>query len=119
MVWAISFIPTVVATSVLHLAVPAWVLQLCINASTLLGICLPAVVITRLVDGPAGVRALLGRTARVRVAPRWYAVALLAHAVPTVLVAVALYGRPATTASALLAALGSGFLLQLLLGFLL
>jgi membrane protease YdiL (CAAX protease family) len=115
-VWAITLIPTVAARTVLHQELPGWALQLCINASTFLGIFLPAVIITRLVDGRAGVRALLGRTFKVRVARRWYAVALLAHAVPTVLVAVALYGRPATTASALLAAVGSGFLLQLLIG---
>ena len=116
--WVISFIPTVVARDMLHLDVPAWVLQLFINAATLLGIFLPAVVITRLVDGPAGVRALLGRTFKVRASAGWYAVALLAHAVPTVLLAVILLGRPEATASTLLAALASGFLLQTAVGFL-
>src|SRR5215210_6932983 len=66
--WTISFIPTIVARDVLHLDVPAWVLQLFINAATLLGIFLPAVVITRVADGPAGVRALLGHTLKVRAA---------------------------------------------------
>ncbi len=117
-VWAISFIP-IVAGGALRLDVPAWANQLFINASTLLGIFLPAVLITRLVDGPAGARALLGRTFNVRASAGWYAVALLAHSVPTVLVAVLLYGRPEATASTLLAALASGFLLQTVAGFLL
>jgi CAAX protease family protein len=114
--WAISFIP-IVATNVLGLDLPAWVTQVSINAATLFAIFLPAVVITRVVDGPAGVRALLGRTFKVRASAGWYAVALLAHSVPTVLVAVILYGRPEATASTLLGALASGFLLQTAVGF--
>jgi membrane protease YdiL (CAAX protease family) len=115
-VWAISFIPTIVARDMLQLDVPAWVLQLFINAATLLGIFLPAVVITRVVDGPAGMRVLLGRAFKVRASVGWYAVALLAHSVSTVLVAVLLYGRPEATAATLLAALASGFLLQTAVG---
>jgi membrane protease YdiL (CAAX protease family) len=117
-VWAISFIP-IVARHALHLDVPAWALQLFINAASLLGICLPAVLVTRLVDGPAGVRALLGRALAVRVPAGWYAVALLAMPVPAVLLAVTLYGRPDATASALLGALAYGFLLQTVVGLLL
>jgi len=115
-VWVISFIP-IVATNVLHLDVPAWVLQLFINAASLLGICLPAVLITRLVDGPAGVRALLGRVVKVRASAGWYALALLAMPVLTVLLAVTLYGRPEATAPTLLGALASGYLLQTVVGF--
>jgi CAAX protease family protein len=114
--WAISFTP-IVATNVLGLDLPAWVTQVSYNAASLLAMFLPAVVITRLVDGPAGVRALLGRVVKVRASLGWYAVALLAHPVLTVLVAVLLYGRPEATASTLLAALASGFLFQIVAGF--
>ncbi len=116
-VWTISFIPTIVARDMLQLDVPAWALQLFINAASLFGIFLPAVLITRLVDGPAGVRALLCSTFKVQAAAGWYAVALLAMPVPTVLLAVTLYGRPEATASTLLGALASGFLLQTVAGF--
>src|SRR5918998_6959366 len=62
--WAISFIP-IVATNVLGLDLPAWVTQVSYNAASLFAMFLPAVVITRLVDGPAGLRALLGRVVKV------------------------------------------------------
>ncbi len=116
--WAISFTP-IVATNVLGLDLPAWVTQVSYNAASLFAMFLPAVVITRLVDGPAGVRALLGRVVKVRASLGWYAVALLAHPVLTVLLAVILYGRPEATASTLLGALASGYLLQTVVGFLL
>jgi hypothetical protein len=44
--------------------------------STLIGLLLPAVVITRIVDGPAGVRQLWRRAVDVWVSARWYALAL-------------------------------------------
>ena len=116
--WAISFTP-IVATNVLGLDLPAWVTQVSYNAASLLAMFLPAVVITRLVDGPAGLRALLGRVVKVRASAGWYAVALLAMPVLTVLLAVILYGRPEATASTLLGALASGLLFQIVAGFLL
>ncbi len=38
-VWTISFIPTIVARDMLQLDVPAWALQLFINAASLVGPC--------------------------------------------------------------------------------
>ena len=105
--WALSFLP-LVARAALDLPVPAWADLLFIVASTLLWLLLPAVAITRLVDGPQGVRALLGRMLPPRAAAGWYAVALLAVPVTALLGALLLYGRPGAAASTLLAALAGG-----------
>ena len=65
--------------------------QLFICASTLVGLLLPALVITRIVDGPGAVRALLARAVALRAGLGWYLLALvgvpLVAAVITVLVA--------------------------------
>jgi len=47
-------------------------------ASTWLGLLIPTVVITRLVDGPAGVHELRRRVLKMRASVGWYALALLA-----------------------------------------
>ena len=87
-------------------------------AANLLGLLLPAVVITRVVEGRAGVRALWRRAARVRVPLRWYGLALVVVPVATTAVAVALLGPPEGTGRVLASALVSGLLVQVLLGFL-
>jgi hypothetical protein len=46
-------------------------------AANLVGLLLPALVITRIVDGPDGVRRLWSRALRVRTGLRWYALALV------------------------------------------
>lgn len=82
-------------------------------AGTLLGLLLPAVVITRVVDGPAGLAELRARTLRVGVPARWYALALLGVPAVTVAVTVALAGPPpGLTAASLGTALTAGLLLQ-------
>ena len=87
-------------------------------AANLLGLLLPAVVITRVVEGRAGVTALWRRAARVRVPLRWYGLALVVVPVATTAVAVALLGPPEGTGWVLASALVSGLLVQVLLGFL-
>ena len=83
-------------------------------AGTLVGLLLPAVVITWVVDGRDGLRDLRARTLRVRVPGRWYALALLGVPAATVAVTVALTGPPPDrSAPALGTALGAGLVLQL------
>ncbi|HYY45053.1 MAG TPA: hypothetical protein VE975_07665, partial [Actinomycetota bacterium] len=48
-----------------------------IFGSTVVGMLLPALIITRIVDGRAGLRRLWDRIVRVGVSPGWYAFALL------------------------------------------
>jgi membrane protease YdiL (CAAX protease family) len=86
--------------------------------ANLVGLLLPAVVVTRVVDGPAGVRALWRRAVRVRVPLRWYGLALVVVPVATTAPAVALLGPPERTGWVLASALVSGLLVQVLLGFL-
>ncbi|SFU03316.1 Membrane protease YdiL, CAAX protease family [Geodermatophilus amargosae] len=86
--------------------------------ANLVGLLLPALVITRVVDGRAGVRALRRRAVRVRLPLRWYGLALVVVPVATTAVAVALLGSPEVTGWALASALVWGLLVQLLLGFL-
>src|SRR4051794_16082102 len=90
--------------------------QVFIDLSTVVGLLLPALAITRVVDGPQALRALLRSAFRWRVAPRWYALALVA--VPGLTVALAL-GFGGTPSGSLWAALVPGFALQLLVAFLL
>jgi membrane protease YdiL (CAAX protease family) len=87
--------------------------------ANLVGLLLPAVVVTRVVDGRAGVRALWRRAVRVRVPLRWYGLALVVVPAATTAVAVAVLGPPPErTGWVLASALASGLLIQVLLGFL-
>jgi uncharacterized protein len=107
---AFAFAPVVVLwTSGVQL--PYW--QVFVLGSTLVGMLLPAVVITRIVDGPEAVRELWRRAFAVGVPLRWYALTLAAPLVATAL-AVLLLGAPATSLGS---ALVSGLLLQLVLTF--
>ena len=105
---ALAFTP-VVLRGPLDVDVPG---QPFVVASTLIGLLLPALVITRIVDGPEGLRALWARTVHVRVPLRWYAIALVGVPVATVAVTVVLFGAPALTAGTLASALGYGLVLQ-------
>ena len=88
--------------------------QVFIDLSTVVGLLLPALVVTRVVGGPDALRTLLRSSFAWRIAPRWYALALLV--VPGVAVALLLAtGTPAAEVS-LGTALGA-FALQLLLTF--
>jgi membrane protease YdiL (CAAX protease family) len=82
-------------------------------ASTLIGLLLPTMVITRIVDGPEGLRSLWRRIRNVRMPLGWYAVALLGVPLSTLMLTVALYGWPSlATPSTIALAVGQGLLLQ-------
>ncbi len=86
--------------------------------ANLLGLLLPALVITRIADGRVGLQELWSRTVRVRAGGRWYVLALVVVPLATTAVAVALLGPPEGTGRVVASALVSGLLVQLLLGFL-
>jgi hypothetical protein len=90
--------------------------QVFVVASTLIGLLLPAVVITRVVDGPAGARALWRRAVDVWVGARWYALALAGMPALATGLAFAFFGAPtaALATGALVSALVAGLLVQTL-----
>lgn len=83
-----------------------------IITSTFVGLLLPAAVITWIVDGPDGLRALRYRTLRARLPARWYALALIGVPTAIVAAAVATEGTPATRPG-LVSTVGVGFVAQL------
>jgi membrane protease YdiL (CAAX protease family) len=88
--------------------------ELFIVASTLFGLFLPVLVITRIVDGADGLRALWRRTLQVRAGLGWYALALLAVPLLSAALVAGLQGPPAAPVAA---ALAGNFALPLLLSF--
>lgn len=110
---AIAFIPIIArATQDVRLPTAPFVV-----AANLVGLLLPALVVTRVVDGPEGLHRLWHSTFRVRTAPRWYWLALVVIPLTTTGLTVLLLGPPDASATALAAALTSGLLVQLVLGF--
>jgi membrane protease YdiL (CAAX protease family) len=109
---AFAFAPVVVLWTT-GVAVPYW--QVFILGSTLVGMLLPAVVITRIVDGPEAVRELWRRAFAVGVPLRWYALAVFGAPLLAIVLAVLVAGPPDT--SQIASALISGLLLQLVLTF--
>jgi membrane protease YdiL (CAAX protease family) len=109
-----AFIPVVARANGVEL-----ISQPFIVTSTLVGLLLPAVVITRIVDGPDGVRQFWWRCFAVWVSLRWYALALVALPLVTIALAVAFFGMPPVdlTASVIVSALVYGLLLQTVLAF--
>ena len=103
---AFAFAPLVVDTPIPD--------QFFIIGSTLVGLFLPALVITRLTDGPEAVRRLLRSYVRWRVGLRWYALVLLLVPLIGLALGVALFGLPA----AMTAAVVQVFAFQLVLAFL-
>ncbi|MDN4611570.1 CPBP family intramembrane glutamic endopeptidase [Arthrobacter burdickii] len=88
-------------------------------ASNAVGLLVPALVITWVVDGDAGLKALGHRIAAVRRSAGWYAFAALA--VPAVATVLALFlggPPPGLPLGTLVTALASGLLLQTILGLL-
>ena len=83
--------------------------QLFIIGSTLIGLFLPALLITRIADGPEALRRMLRSFVTWRVGLRWYAFALLATPLVTLGLGVLFAGVPDDWT----AAVGSVFLLQL------
>ena len=110
---ALSFIP-LLTKRVFDIDLPD---QLFIIASTVLGLLLPTVGITRLVDGPEGMRTLWRSIRTARVSLGWYALGLLLVPLVATALAFAFFGLPDVTASTLLAAIVMGLLVQTLVGF--
>jgi hypothetical protein len=92
--------------------------QIFIDLSTVVGLLLPAVVITRVVDGPEKVRELWRRSFAVRVRPRWYVLALVVVPALSTAIALGLEGPPRSGVP-ILPALLAGLGLHLLLTFVL
>jgi uncharacterized protein len=92
--------------------------QVFIDLSTVVGLLVPALVITRLVDGSQGLRTLLRSSFAWRVPPRWYVLALVFVPALAVVLALLIGGTPAPR-SPLWDALVPGFALQLVLTFVL
>src|SRR5712692_7156648 len=111
--WGLVFIP-VVAKQPFGLDLQ---LEVFLSAATLLGLLLPAVVITRLVDGPTGVHALRRRMFRLRASIGWYALVVCAVPITALILAAIFYGLPDVTAPTLVAAVGSGLIMQTLVSF--
>jgi uncharacterized protein len=112
-----AFVPVVgVATGREVFAQPV-VAQSFICASTLLGLLLPALVITRVVDGPEGVRRLWQRSVALRVPLRWYALALVGVPALAIALAIGLLGPPPGGVSGA-SVLVFGLVLQTVLTFL-
>ncbi len=90
--------------------------QVFVVASTLVGLLLPALVITRVVDGPEGVRDLWRRSIAAWVSIRWYTLALAGVPVVATGLAFVVFGAPTAdpTAASLGSALVSGLLLATL-----
>lgn len=110
---AFAFAPVVVFWTT-GIELPYW--QVFILGSTLVGMLLPAVVVTRVADGPAAARELWRRASAVGVPLRWYALAIVG--VPLVTTALVALVGGAPDVDALGSALLSGLLLQLVLTFL-
>jgi membrane protease YdiL (CAAX protease family) len=103
---AFAFAPVVFETGVPH--------QVFIVGSSMFGLLLPALVITRITEGPDGVRVWAQSLVNWRVSIGWYAFALLAVSAVSVAGTVLLLGPPAQFAVADLGSLFlSGFVLQL------
>jgi membrane protease YdiL (CAAX protease family) len=82
------------AFAFMPLIFPAAPSQLFILGSTLLGMLLPALVITRIADGHEGYQRLWERILKVRVPLAWYAFALLVLPVPAIVMALLFFGGP-------------------------
>src|SRR5262245_14016328 len=90
-----------------------------IMAATAIGLLLPALVITRVADGPEGLRRLLGRVVRVKAPVRWYAFAIVGVPLMAFPVVYALSGPPDHAGrSTVASAITSGLLLNVLVLFL-
>jgi len=114
--WAIASVPLFVERP-FGVEVPQVVFN---SAATWVGGVLPVLVITWLVDGPAGLAAF-GR--RLVLLPKrgsvgWYALALLALPLISLMLAVIVFGPPDVTPSTAISALVNGLLLQTVLSLL-
>jgi membrane protease YdiL (CAAX protease family) len=112
--WALALIPAV-AKQTVDIDLP---LQPFVLASTWLGMLVPAVVITGVVDGKEGVRQLGRRLLPQRASLGWYLLTLLAVPLTAVGIAVMAFGQPTAAPATFIAALVGGFVVQAVLGLL-
>ncbi len=110
--WLLSFAP-MIADALFGVEMPH---QPFIVAATLIGMFLPSVVITSVVDGPQGLRQFWRRLLKLGVPARWYVFALLVLPVPAVILSRVLFGPPDAGAD-LLSAVLYGFVGQGVLVF--
>jgi uncharacterized protein len=89
-----------------------------IMAATAIGLLLPALVITRVADGPDALRRFLRRIVRTKAPARWYAFAIIGVPLTAFLAVFALSGPPDQAGSTVPSAITSGLLLQLVVLFL-
>ncbi len=114
---ALAFIPAIGALNGVEFLGRPLVHQSFVCAASVVGLALPAFVITRIAEGPRAFRAYWRSAFAVGVSLRWYAFALVGVPVLTATLAVVLLGPPAPGA-AIGAALLNGLLLQTVLTFL-
>ena len=107
------------AAAVANLNGRDWPMQPFVLTSTLIGLLLPTLVITRIVDGRTGLHELLRRALKWRVGLLWYAAAFLLLPLVALGIGVLIGGGPADASGrTLLAAVGPHFLLPLVVTFL-
>jgi membrane protease YdiL (CAAX protease family) len=108
---AVAFVPLVASSRGVQLPVQPFT-----SASTWVGLLLPALALTWLLDGRAGMRALLGRVVAVRRPVGWYAFSLVVVPLLSLVIAVGTAGTvPETTPVGLVRAWLFGFGLQAVL----
>jgi membrane protease YdiL (CAAX protease family) len=112
--WTIALLPLVIERP-FGVELP---LEVFLSAATVIGGLVPVLVITRLIDGPSGLRTFLGRLLVARVPLAWYALALVATPLLSLAIAIVAYGPPNVEPMAALSALVNGLLVQGVLGFL-
>jgi uncharacterized protein len=113
--WTIAMLP-VLFPRPFGLDIP---LEVFLSAATLIGGVVPVVVITRMVDGQAGLNALLRRLLPPRTSIGWYLLAFFLVPLVSLALAVIAFGPPNATPSEMLTALFSGLFAQTVIGFLL
>jgi membrane protease YdiL (CAAX protease family) len=111
--WAIAFIPFIAQT--------VWGTELAMEpfivVSTWLGLLLPVLVITSIVDGRQGLGVLRRQVTRIRAGIGWYALGLLVVPAVSLALATFTFGPPNVSPAGWLAALTVGFVLQTAVGF--
>jgi membrane protease YdiL (CAAX protease family) len=110
---AFAFAPLILGAQGFDVTVQPFIL-----GSTLVGLLLPALVITRIVDGPRGLRDLWRRAVDTRVSAAWYALAVVGVPLLAVAITVAVLGPPTAGAGDVAGLLLPGLLLPLALTFL-
>ncbi|WP_026550320.1 CPBP family intramembrane glutamic endopeptidase [Arthrobacter sp. Br18] len=109
---AIAFLPVVAGAGGTHLPPMPFII-----ASNMVGMLLPTLAITRLVEGDAGLKALWGRIIAFRCGAGWYAFALLVVPAAAGVLGLLLGGPPRDLSpGTLVAALVSGLLVQTVVG---